>query len=145
MFIDSNSTFDLFSAYNYVWVSSAGYGLSPLSSKRWNWTLRFGPGWRRLRERLNNLTSDYLIFNTGTTLAYTIDKEGKSKLSEALIYNVGQPFDYFATNTALSMQIMQHLSAVLSYQLEWSSKIPAGSNYTKLTDTQTAVNLVFTY
>ena len=145
LFVDTNSTFDLFSAFNYVWVSSAGYGLSPIATARWNWTLQFGPGWRRLRERANKKTSDFVILNTGSTLSYTLDEDGKSKLSEAVLYNVGQPFDYFSTNTALSMQIMQHLSAVLSYQLEWTSKIPEGSDHTKHTDRQTAINLVFTY
>ena len=145
LFFDTNSTFDLFSPYDYVWVTSSGYGLSPVANSNWNWKLQLGPGWRRLRDRSKRTTSDYLILNTGSKLSYTLDKSGKSKISEAVIYNVGQPYDYFSTNTSLAMQIMQHLSAVLSYQLEWTSTIPAGSSHTKRTDTLTAVNLVFTY
>jgi putative salt-induced outer membrane protein YdiY len=145
LFFDTNSTFDRFSAYKYAWVSSAGYGLLPLLTEHWSLTMRAGPGLRMLQDRKTKVTSEYPILNTAANLAYTLDKDGKSKLSEAVLYNVGKPYNYFSTTTALSMQIMKHLSAILSYQRQWTSKIPAGSDHTDLTDTLTTMNLVFSY
>jgi putative salt-induced outer membrane protein YdiY len=145
LFLDTNATFDLFSAYTYAWVTSAGYGLSPILTKHWNMTIHLGPGLRALQDRQTKIKSDYAILNTGGSLAYIIDKDGKSTLSEAVVYNIGKPYNYLSTTTSLTMQIMQHLAAMISYQLQWTSKIPEGSNHTDLTDTLTSMNLVFSY
>lgn len=145
LFLDNNATFDEFSPYYYTWVNSAGYGISPLNIGRFSWVLQAGPGWRQLQERLTKKTTNYFIFNTQSTMNYAIDKAGRNKLSEVLIYNVGQPFDYLSSNSSLVMQVLGHLSFVLSYQLEWVSKIPKGSANTKKLDTTTTANLVFTY
>lgn len=145
VFVDTNATFDKFSPYDYVWVVAGGYGLNLVQRGRFTLATQVGPGNREVREYSTQKVTDYPILNTKTALTFLLDQAGENKLSETLTYNVGQPYDSLTSLSSVVMKLKTHFSAVFSYQLDYTSKIPAGSTHTQKVDMATMANLVFTY
>lgn len=145
LFLDTHATFDKFSPYDYVWVVAAGYGLNLVQRGRFTLSAQAGPGNREVREYATQQVTNYPIVNTKTTATFLLDKTGGNKLSEVLTYNIGKPYDSLTSLSSVTMKLKTHFSAVFSYQVDYTSKIPAGDEHTSKVDMTTTANLVFTY
>ncbi|WP_423063133.1 DUF481 domain-containing protein [Candidiatus Paracoxiella cheracis] len=144
-YIFSNFRFieDRFSPYEYQVVFSAGYGRELIKTKRFTLSAQAGPGIRHDFIRTTRIYDNHLILSTAMTMNWQITS--KVALSEQLNYDIGPPFDYLNSVTALTATLAGHLAAQLSYTVQYYSKIPMGSSNTEKTDTITNIALVYNF
>jgi len=143
VFMNSNFTEDKFSPYNYQVIGSAGYGRDIVKTKNFLLNVQAGPGVRNNKVRVTEETDTNLILTTASYLNWKIAKS--VVLSEQLTYDVGPPYNYLKSVTALTNKIIGNLAIQVSYTVEYYSDIPLDSTNTKNLDTTTNITLVYNF
>lgn len=144
-YIFSNLRFidDRFSPYEYQVVFASGYGRDIIKIEHFTLSAQVGPGIRHSYIRATRLYENNLILTTALMMNWQITN--KMAFSEQLDYDIGKPFDYLKSVTALTATLAGHLAAQLSYTVQYYSIIPLGNPNTKKTDTITNIALVYNF
>lgn len=134
---------DAFSPYEYQTVVAAGYGRNLFNTTTFFWQIEVGPGFRYDEVKGASKVQKHWIFTGKTTLEWKVSTYLHFK--QVLRCDIGEPFDYIESKTALESKINAHWSMQLAYEIDHFSKIPAFSSNTKKTDTVTVASIVYLF
>ena len=146
-FFNGNVTKNYFSAYDFQYVLSSGYGFSLFAKPRFTLGFQVGPGWRADHVKNSPNVQNRFIIATTTNVLITVSKIG-STLSEQLVYELGQPFrsyNFLKSTTAFTNKIVGNLAIQVSYVITHYSRLPTGSENQYLTDTNTNISLIYNF
>lgn len=142
LFFNGNATMDLFSAYSYQVVLSAGYGCNLIKNDKVVLGVQAGPGLRRNKDRTTKQVDNNGVGTVSANFTWNMTK--KTVFTQTATANLGTPYNYYKAVSALTAQIAGHWNWQLSYTLEHYSIIPPGSAFTDKTNTTTSIGIVYT-
>lgn len=140
----ANNSIDYFSPYNYVTTVATAYGREIIQSKKLTFSAQAGPGFRRTKERVNNEIFNRIIIRPQVQAVWKITPN--TNFVETASVEIGKPYRFYQSTTALTNKILKHLATSISFQFEHYSSLPPNEkDDDKKTDTITNVSLVYTF
>ncbi len=143
IFGNANYTQDKFSPYDYQGIIAVGYGRDLIKSDRFTLNVQAGPGIRFDDVHGPGGYEQNVILSTASSINWNITKN--CTLTEQLGYDMGKPYNYLKSVTAVTNKLTGNLAMQISYTMEYYSVIPFGSANTKKLDTTTNIALVYNF
>lgn len=134
---------DAFSPYEYQTVIAVGYGRNLYDTKHFLWRVEAGPGFRYDEVKGATTVQKHWVGIAKTKIEWKIKTYLHFKQTARI--DVGEPFDYIQSKTALVSKINTHWSLQITYEIEHFSKIPKFSGNTIKTDTVTTASIVYDF
>ncbi len=138
-----NYQYDQFSPYLYTTLAVLGYGWELLKTKRFDLTLKAGPGIRYLKESTSKKVDKDLVGYTEGLATWHISNN--VELNQVISYEYGNSNAFTQSKTSLITKIIGNLSFEASFALKHYSKVPKFSKNKYKTDTITNLALVYEF
>ena len=143
IFFNNTLSVDEFSAYDYQFVASAGFGHDIVRKKYLSWSLQAGPGVRFNQPTSNHHIEERVILSTGSTIDWHITQLGE--LKQATTANWGRDYSYIDNTVSFTNPITDHIALSVVWEVDHYTDLPPDSSDTHKTDMTTSVNLVYNF
>ncbi len=131
---------DDFSAYEDQATVAAGYGRQILDTEKQKLKLEAGVGYRSSTVAETGQSEDGMIFRG--LAEWTWQMTASTSLGDRFLVEAGSDNTYIQNDLGLTVAINTKFALNLAYQVRNNSDVPAGVDKT---DTQTSVNLVYSF
>lgn len=131
---------DHFSAYDYRFSETVGYGRKVLEREKLSLELEGGVGGRHQKPDSSGPREDDAIVQASGKLRWGLGET--SEFAQDLLVQSGGDNTYTESVSALKAKINHHLAMKLSYSYRHNSQVPAGTAHG---DASTAVTLVYDF
>ncbi len=143
MFFNASLNVNKFSPYSSQIILTPGYGRDIIKNDTLVWSAQLGAGLRRDQIAVDRTTTSSFVVSPLTTVTWNITRAGT--LSESAGAALGHPYNQYTSTTSFMNKITKHFALQLSFQVQYVTSIPPGSNNTKKTDTTSNVSLVYNF
>jgi putative salt-induced outer membrane protein len=134
-------SYNRFAPYEYQSTIGVGYGRYLWMSDSIKWSVQAGPAFRYDRTQTEHEGKREIIGQAGTNFAWKIIEN--LSFTQGIRYDMGKSYNYLNTISTLNTRLAGHWSLLLSYVIEYYSKIPRGSTSSKKLDTTTTLALAY--
>ena len=143
VYVETDTTSNLFSSYNYTSTLTLGYGRDWVKNGKYSVSTSIAPGYNRSSIQNSGDIEDSWAAVSTTNLLWNISPTAKitdvTKVSAFSSY-----WDVTSTAT-LNNKLNGSLSLLLSYAVTYYSEIPEGTDYEFQTNTITSVSLAYNF
>lgn len=142
-FLVDSATYDYFSTYDITSSHAGGIGYELIKTKTITLNVKGGPGYRYQRVAATRKGQHQFIFLIASD--FTWQMSDNAEFSQKLSSEIGNPNIFTSSETAITANLVGHLSAKLSYLATHNSYIPPLSDNTSHWDTISQVALIYTF
>ncbi len=140
LYAQGTYTDDRFSGFDYQATLSAGYGRDFIDNDRFFFEGYAGLGLRMDKERVTGDSEREAVLSAGQNFNWRISDN--ARFTQALLAEVGDSRTITTFEIGLESNIVDRLATRIAFEARHTSVVPPG---TRKTDTQTRINLVYTF
>ncbi len=146
IFTEFDAVKDKFSAFDYEFSESIGYGRKLIDTNQITWNLEGGPGARHSRTTSldqSKLHQDSFVAHVGTNFQFALTES--AAFTQQISHDYGDNVQKTKATSAIKAKVWDKVSMKLSYLIEYNAKLPATGINQNHTDTTTTLTATYVF
>ncbi|MBV52863.1 MAG: hypothetical protein CL816_02210 [Coxiellaceae bacterium] len=141
VYLDTDTTVNSFSSYDFTSTLTAGYGRDWIKNDKHTLSTSVAPGYNQSSVQNSNTITDSWAAVGSINYAWIFSSS--TKLSEDTKFSFFETYWQTTSTSSISNKLNSKLSLLLSYSITYYSKIPEGTDFTDKMNTITNISLAY--